>query len=127
MIGVDLQGAEVVADLSTPDGRKRAVEAVLAESNGGLDRLVACAGLGSHLTDLPLIVSVNYFGAVDVLDGLREALRVGTRRAVVVLGREDGFLERSEVRIPIPDKLGAVAKALWRSGPSPSWTSSSPV
>ena len=74
VIGVDLRGAEVEADLSQPEGRRAAIEGVLERSGGALDRVVACAGLGSHLTDLPLIASVNYFGAVDVLDGLRDAM-----------------------------------------------------
>ena len=74
VIGVDLRDADVEADLSTPDGREAAVEGVLAACDGDLDKLVACAGLGSHLSDFPLIASVNYFGAVATLDGLRSAL-----------------------------------------------------
>jgi len=45
-------------------------------------------------------------------DGLREALRVGTGRAVEQLGRTDGYLGNAEVRIPVPDKVENVAKAL---------------
>jgi NAD(P)-dependent dehydrogenase (short-subunit alcohol dehydrogenase family) len=75
VIGVDLRGAEVEADLATPAGRARAIAAVLECSGGTLDRMVACAGVGPHVADHPLIASVNYFGAVDVLDGLLPALR----------------------------------------------------
>lgn len=74
VIGVDLRGADIDADLSTPAGRSSAIEAVLRESGGELDRVVACAGLGPTVDDLALIASVNYFGAVAVLDGLRDAL-----------------------------------------------------
>ena len=70
IVGIDLRGTEVSADLSTSDGRRSAVEAVQKEVGGELDGLVLCAGLGSHLEDLALILSVNYFGAVELLDGL---------------------------------------------------------
>jgi NAD(P)-dependent dehydrogenase (short-subunit alcohol dehydrogenase family) len=89
VIGIDLRGAQVCADLSTPEGRAHAVQAVLDESGGVLDSLVLCAGLGSDFTPAAKVVSVNYFGAVDLLDGLLPALRSasGTPRnaaAVVV-------------------------------------------
>jgi NAD(P)-dependent dehydrogenase (short-subunit alcohol dehydrogenase family) len=70
VIGVDLYDAEVEVDLSTPEGRERAIAAVRESAGGALDRLVVCAGLGVHIEDLALIASVNYFGAVDVMDGL---------------------------------------------------------
>lgn len=70
VIGVDLRGAEIVADLSTPDGRETALAGIRTAATGGLDRLVVCAGLGPHVDDFPLIASVNYFGAVRLLDGL---------------------------------------------------------
>ncbi|MFQ5415499.1 MAG: SDR family oxidoreductase [Myxococcota bacterium] len=75
VVGVDLRDAEVVADLGTPPGRRRAIEGVLSAVDGGIDRLVLCAGLGAHLDDLAAIASVNYFGAVDLMDGLLESMR----------------------------------------------------
>ena len=45
-------------------------------------------------------------------DGLREALRVGTGRAVERLGRTDGYLGVPDLRIPVPDKLEKIAGAL---------------
>jgi NAD(P)-dependent dehydrogenase (short-subunit alcohol dehydrogenase family) len=74
VIGVDIRDAEVQVDLSSPEGRRDAVAAIREQSEGALDRLVLCAGLGSHLDDLPLVASVNYFGTIDVLDGLKDAL-----------------------------------------------------
>ena len=77
VIGVDLRGAEIEADLATPAGRKTAVEGVRAACGGTLDALVACAGLGPHVERWAAIVSVNHFGAVAVLAGLRDALSAG--------------------------------------------------
>ncbi|ANM30664.1 hypothetical protein ABI59_15425 [Acidobacteria bacterium Mor1] len=45
-------------------------------------------------------------------DGLREALRVGTERAVDSLGRTDGYLASPELKIGVPDDLEKLAKAL---------------
>ena len=70
VIGVDLRDADVEADLASPEGRKRAIGAVRELAGGGIDRLVLCAGLGAHLDDFAMIASVNYFGAVEVMDGL---------------------------------------------------------
>ncbi len=85
VIGVDLRDAEIVADLSLPEGRRSAVSGVLERCDGRLDRLVACAGLGPHVRPPSRVASVNYFGAVDVIDGLCEALSRGVDPAVVVV------------------------------------------
>jgi len=45
-------------------------------------------------------------------DGLREALRVGTDRAVGSVGRLDGYLGNPDIKIPVPEKLQKVEKAL---------------
>ena len=52
----------------------------------------------------------------EVSDGLREALKVGTRRVVRRLGKVDGFAADPEVRIPLPDSLGIVRSTLDRVG-----------
>ena len=85
VIGVDLKGAEVIADLSGSEGRAAAVREVVERCDGRLDRLVTCAGLGSSVRPASLISSVNYFGAVEVLDGLLPALKRGQDPAAVVI------------------------------------------
>jgi NAD(P)-dependent dehydrogenase (short-subunit alcohol dehydrogenase family) len=86
VIGVDLRDAEVIADLGTPEGREAAVAAVVEASGGALDGLVTWAGLPG-LTDRPgsLLASVNYFGTVALLDGLRPLLARGDRPAAVAI------------------------------------------
>jgi NAD(P)-dependent dehydrogenase (short-subunit alcohol dehydrogenase family) len=85
VVGIDLHDAEIEADLSAPEGRRRAVERSLEASDGRVDRVVACAGLGSHIEDLGLIARVNYFGAIALLDGLLGALRSGEGPAALAL------------------------------------------
>ena len=85
VIGIDLRDTEITADLSTNGGRQSAIEAVKAETGAKLDGLVLCAGLGAHLEDLSLIISVNYFGAVELLDGLRSMMDGRTDAAATVI------------------------------------------
>ena len=68
VIGVDLKGCEVAADLGTPAGRRAAIEEVGSLSNGTVDGLATFAGVAG-LTDRSgaLLVSVNYFGTVELL------------------------------------------------------------
>lgn len=85
VIGVDLRGADVVADLATAEGRAAAVAGVLERCAGTLDGLVLCAGLGAHVEPASKIVAVNYFGAVALLDALLPALQRGKDSCAVVV------------------------------------------
>jgi NAD(P)-dependent dehydrogenase (short-subunit alcohol dehydrogenase family) len=86
VLGIDLRNADVDADLGTAAGRRRAIARVVDWCDGALDGLVTCAGLAG-LPDRPasLLVSVNYFGTVELLDGLRAALAAGTEAAAVAI------------------------------------------
>ena len=85
VIGIDLRDAEVVADLSTDDGRSSAVSETMQRCNGTLDGLVTAAGLGPPVRG-ELIAKVNYFGAVALLEGLRPALAATSSAQVVQIG-----------------------------------------
>lgn len=87
VIGVDLEDAEVSADLSTAQGRKQAAQGVLEASGGTLDGAVMAAGLGPNPgRDRPrLIAEVNYLGVVDLLQAWRPALAAAERAKVVVV------------------------------------------
>lgn len=88
VIGVDLRDADVVADLSTPDGRASAAEAVAATAGGRLDGAVLAAGLGPTpgRGSARVIFQVNFFGVVDLLEVWRPALAAAGRAKVVVIG-----------------------------------------
>lgn len=47
-----------------------------------------------------------------VSQGLKEALDVGVKKAIDVLGKQDGFLNDKSVKIPMPDKLQQIEKTL---------------
>jgi NAD(P)-dependent dehydrogenase (short-subunit alcohol dehydrogenase family) len=64
--------------LSTPDERRRAVDEAAGLADGTLAAVVTCAGLaGSPDRKGSLLTSVNYFGTVELLEGLRPLLVTG--------------------------------------------------
>lgn len=82
VIGVDLRNTDVCVDLSSPQGRLDMVAGVTAASGGTIDSIIACAGVG---TESHLSVTVNYFGALATLEGLRPLLAQSTApRAVAI-------------------------------------------
>ncbi len=83
VMGLDRQGADIVADLATESGRRGAVQQVLRACPEGLDGLVCCAGVGSTSAQVALIPEVNFFGSTALVEGLAEALQ--RRRGAVVL------------------------------------------
>lgn len=48
----------------------------------------------------------------EITGGLKEALSKGVERAVAVLGRKEGFLKDTSVRIPMPESLQKVERTL---------------
>jgi NAD(P)-dependent dehydrogenase (short-subunit alcohol dehydrogenase family) len=54
--------------------------------------VVVAAGIGTHVRPPSLVASVNYFGAIDVLDGLFEALRQGAAPAALAIASNSAQL-----------------------------------
>ncbi len=86
VIGIDRHDAEIVADLGTPSGRSMAIDAVERASGDAIDGLVTWAGLAG-LSGVPgsLLASVNYFGTVELLAGLRPLLAAGDAPAAIAV------------------------------------------
>jgi NAD(P)-dependent dehydrogenase (short-subunit alcohol dehydrogenase family) len=89
VIGVDRAPADVTADLSTRQGRETAVRDIAQLAPDGINGFVPCAGLGGFTgSDGALLVSVNYFAAVELAVALRPLLAKAASRgepAAVVL------------------------------------------
>jgi len=96
-----LDGEHITADLGTSAGRDSAVAGVrgLTDSLAGVVPAAGVAGLSG--TDAQLLTSVNYFGAVELVGGLRPLLADGS--AVVVLASNSVTCQ--------PAWSGALAKA----------------
>ncbi|HLS03127.1 MAG TPA: SDR family oxidoreductase [Actinomycetales bacterium] len=82
VIGVDLQGTDIDADLANAEGRQAMADAVAERSGGKIDAIVAVAGVS---TMSPLSLKVNYFGMIATLELLRPLLaQSDAPRAVAV-------------------------------------------
>jgi Dehydrogenases with different specificities (related to short-chain alcohol dehydrogenases) len=84
VIGVDLRDADIVADLSTPEGRRAAAEGVLERANGTLDGAVLAAGIGPAPGRERLLPEVNFLGTVELLEAWHPALAAAGSAKVVV-------------------------------------------
>ncbi|MGB0514855.1 MAG: DUF4197 domain-containing protein [Wenzhouxiangellaceae bacterium] len=71
------------------------------------DRLKDSVGLGENTGEL---------SQSTLIDGLREALRLGSERVVAQLGQEGGFSADPVVRIPLPESLRRAQSLLERAG-----------
>ncbi len=102
VVGIDRRDAELIADLGEPSGRQRAIEAAREACGGVLDGLVSCAGLGPY-DEAKAITRVNFFGALAILDGLRDALAKGSQPAAVAVSSLGAAVEA----LLIPEYLEA--------------------
>src|SRR3954452_17602409 len=85
VVTVDLRDADVTADLSTPSGREAAVLGVRGLTDV-VHGVVPAAGIGGFTgTDPAMVVSVNFFGAVALVEGLRDLMVEAGEAAVVFL------------------------------------------
>jgi NAD(P)-dependent dehydrogenase (short-subunit alcohol dehydrogenase family) len=83
VIGIDVREADVVADLSTAAGRATASKTV-SDAIDRLDGVALFAGVGGATgRDPGLLVSLNYFGSVELFEALRPLL-AGTDSASAV-------------------------------------------
>lgn len=48
----------------------------------------------------------------QIVQGLKDALSVGTEKAIALLGQPGGYLDDPQVKIPLPSGLNSVAKGL---------------
>jgi NAD(P)-dependent dehydrogenase (short-subunit alcohol dehydrogenase family) len=90
VIGLDVADAQVVADLSDAAGRSHAVDGVRMLCLGGLDAIVACAGVA--IQDGRRTVAVNYFGVVDVIEPLLPLVAKSATPRVVVIASSANML-----------------------------------
>ena len=92
VLGIDLSDSDICADLAAPAGRSAAIVAVNEACPRGIDALILCAGLGGGMAPGEAVVSVNYFGAVQLAVGLRRLLADGNAPRVVAISSSASLL-----------------------------------
>jgi NAD(P)-dependent dehydrogenase (short-subunit alcohol dehydrogenase family) len=145
VIGVDLAGSDVAADLGTTAGRASAITAIVERSGGALAGLIPCAGIAG-LPGRPgsLLVSVNYFGTVELISGLHDALVAGGGSVVAISSNsttcQPGFplelvdaclsgdesaardlADQGESLVTYPATKTAIARWIRRNATAPEW------
>ena len=112
VIGVDLHGAEVVADLGTKQGRLDAAQATIDLSSDKIDAVIACAGLAHPKS---VTVSVNYFGMVEFLNAINGSLAKSIAPRAVTVSSMASLMPNDkqlvEAMCVADDELAAVARA----------------
>jgi len=83
VISVDIKSGDIIADLSTPEGREAAIAGVHERAPDGLDGFIPCAGLPPVASPLSLIARVNYFAVIATTEGLRDL--VAKKRGSILL------------------------------------------
>lgn len=82
VIGIDLAGADIDADLSQPQARLDAATRATELAGGTIDAVIACAGISAPIAKT---IAVNYFGVTELLTALLPALTASDApRAAVV-------------------------------------------
>ncbi len=86
VIGIDLRNAEITVDLSTAEGRAEAIAKATGLLDGSLDGFVPFAGLAAAAgRPAAQLIGVNYFGAIDLLEGFRPLLAAAEHPSVVLI------------------------------------------
>ena len=75
VISVDVEGGDITADLGTKEGRRRAIQKAYELCPEGIDGLACIAGIAFPIPANSTVLSVNYFGTVEIAEGLFELLR----------------------------------------------------
>ena len=100
VIGIDIRNAEIQSDLGTREGRQEAISSTLDMAGGKLDGLVTCAGVSVPF-DPKLMLSINWFGTMELLEGFKGALAKGDENSYVVAVSSNS----TTITPNIPDEL----------------------
>jgi NAD(P)-dependent dehydrogenase (short-subunit alcohol dehydrogenase family) len=94
-INVDIDGGDINVDLGSKEGRALAIKRIHQMCPDGLDGLVSNAGIamGKRMSD---VLSVNYFGAVTLAEGIYDLLKLKKGCCVVTVSGSIAYSERGK-------------------------------
>ncbi|NEW43239.1 SDR family oxidoreductase [Nocardia cyriacigeorgica] len=86
VIGIDLHDTDIKVDVGTPEGCANAIANVCALVDGRIDGFAAIAGIApSAGRSGRQLIAVNYFGAIEMLEGLSPLLAEGDNPSAVLI------------------------------------------
>lgn len=71
VVNIDLQGGDITANLATKVGREHVIETLHEKYPDGIEAMICNAGVNHTI---PLIISLNYFGATEIAEGVFDLL-----------------------------------------------------
>jgi NAD(P)-dependent dehydrogenase (short-subunit alcohol dehydrogenase family) len=80
-VNIDLKGGDIDANLATKEGRAQALSTLHQRYPDGIDAMICNAGVNNNI---PLIISLNYFGATEMAAGVFDLLEKKRGSCVVV-------------------------------------------
>ncbi len=99
---IDLNGGDINANLASPEGRAHVIERLHELCDQGMDGLVCCAGVSGTCGNLKLVISLNYFGAVTLAEGVFDLLEMRRGACVIV---SSNSINQSVVRMDLVNLL----------------------
>lgn len=75
VFNIDMKDGDICVNLATSEGRKSAIDQLHALCPDGLDAMICNAGVSGDNGSIPLIISLNYFGAVKMAEGVFDLLQ----------------------------------------------------
>ena len=119
VISVDIKEGDVIADLSTSEGRQAAIDGVRERAPEGLDGFIPCAGLPPVAKPLSLITKVNYFAVVATVEGLRDLLERKKGSVLIVSSNSAPMITSDDAYVEAclsGDEVAACAEIETREG-----------
>lgn len=83
VVVIDLKDADINVDLADLNARAEAIATARQLCSNGLDGVITCAGVASHFPDTGKIISINYFGTTQLVDGVADLLSAGGRVVLI--------------------------------------------
>jgi NAD(P)-dependent dehydrogenase (short-subunit alcohol dehydrogenase family) len=97
VINIDRDGGDINVDLGTRDGRAEALRALHERCPEGLDGFVSNAGIAGLDRFKPSqVLSVNYFGAVSMMEGVYDLLKKKKGNCAVTVSGSIAYNKREK-------------------------------
>lgn len=105
VINIDLKDGDICANLATAEGRQHAIDELHRMCPDGLDGMICNAGVSGACGNLPLIISLNYFGTVKLAKGVFDLLEKKHGSCVIT---SSNTISQGAGRMDIADLLNNV-------------------
>ncbi len=108
VVNIDMKGGDICGNLATQEGREAIIRELHERYPDGIDGLCCVAGVSGDNKDLRLIVSLNYFGAVFLAEGVYDLLKKKRGSCVMIVSNT---ISQGAARMDIVHMLNSATDA----------------